>query len=67
MKHYHFIYSIPNYKVIGEVGVSELKNTTALNFPVKSFYSPVTNNCYTFYRQGHGFTISSSNPKEFRC
>lgn len=53
--------------MIGEIGVSELKNTTVLNFPVKSFYSPVTNNCYTFYRQGHGFTVSALNPKEFRC
>lgn len=29
------------------------------NFPIKSFYSSVTGECYTFYRQGMVFTVSS--------
>lgn len=34
------------------------------NFPIKSFYSTVTGNCHTFYRQGHGFTANAANPSE---
>ena len=42
------------------------ENCTQINFPLKSFYSPVTNNCYTFYRQGHGFTFNMANTTEVR-
>lgn len=49
--------------MIGEITVSEMKNSTFLNFPIKSFYSPVYNNVFVFYRQGHCFTIDPINPK----
>jgi hypothetical protein len=53
--------------MIGEITVSEMKNSTFLNFPIKSFYSPVYNNVFVFYRQGHCFTIDPINPKQCAC
>jgi hypothetical protein len=45
--------------------VSEIndKQCTTRNFPIRSFYSSVTGNCLTFYRQGHAFTVSASEPE----
>lgn len=58
-KQYHFIYSLKDKKMVGQATVSEIKNCTILNFPIRSFYSEVTMNCYTFYRQGHAFTMEA--------
>ena len=46
--------------------MTEIKDPscTIRNFPVKSFYSPVTQNCTTFYRQGHCLTVNSLSPGE---
>jgi hypothetical protein len=50
-KQYNFTYSYRQKKVLSGTTVSEIKeNCTTINFPLKSFYSPVTDNCYTFYR-----------------
>lgn len=49
--------------MVGQATVSEIKNCTVLNFPIRSFYSDVTLNCYTFYRQGHAFTMEAQDPK----
>ena len=43
-----------------------ITNCTYLNFPIKSFYSTVTEQVNVFYRQGHGITINASNPSDFR-
>ena len=53
--------------MIGEPVVCEIKNCTFLNFPIKTFYSAVHNNCYTFYRQGHAFTMEAQDPKNCHC
>ena len=37
------------------------KKCTERNFPLKSFYSGVYNECYTFYRQGQCFTMPTSD------
>jgi hypothetical protein len=48
---YSFKYSYREKKVLSGTTVSEIKEQcTPINFPLKSFYSTVTNNCYTFYR-----------------
>lgn len=47
---YHFIYSLTNKQVEGEAKIIEFKQTSQRNYPVKSFYSEVTKECYTFYR-----------------
>lgn len=66
-KQYSFSYSYREKKVMSETTVMEIKeNCTPINFPLKSFYSPVTNNVYTFYRQGHGFTFNMADTKEVR-
>lgn len=66
-KQYHFNYSIEEKKMIGQATVGEIKDCTYLNFPVKSFYSAVFNTCYTFYRQGHAFTMDAQDPKTCHC
>lgn len=67
MKQYHFTYSYQEKKLLSETTVSEIQDCTILNFPIKSFYSRVTQNCYTFYRQGHAFTINAQTPAECKC
>ena len=51
-KQYHFTYSYKEKKMLSEPAIHEIPNCTALNFPIKSFYSSITGNCHTFYRQG---------------
>ena len=63
-KQYHFIYSYEEKKVLSTIMVNEIKDCSELNFPVKSFYSSITNCVYTFYRQGQCFTINASEPSE---
>ena len=58
-KQYHFLYSFFDKKVLSQVMVNEIKDCTQRNFPIKSFYSEETGDCYTFYRQGHCFTTSA--------
>jgi len=54
--------------MLSEVTTYEITDPTCTtrNFPIKSFYSSVTKNCHTFYRQGQGFTINAENPAECR-
>ena len=61
-KQYHFTYSWKTKSLISRVTVTEIKDCTPRNFPIKSFYSEVTQNCHTFYRQGEGFTVNAANP-----
>ena len=65
-KHYHFNYSFEEKRKLTEVFERTIEDPTCTtrNFPIKSFYSSVTKNCYTFYRQGHCFTINAENPGE---
>lgn len=74
-KQYHFTYSYKNKSKISEVTVTEIEHCTLRNFPMKSFYSPVTGTaltgktgspyrCHTFYRQGHAINVNASNPDE---
>jgi hypothetical protein len=66
-KQYNFTYSFREKKVLSGTTVSEItKNCTLINFPLKSFYSAVTNNVYTFYRQGHGFTFNVQDPSQVK-
>jgi hypothetical protein len=55
--HYHFIYSLVEKKNVGNI-VSVNMNCSALNYPIKSFYEPVNNEVYQFYRSGHSFIIN---------
>ena len=66
-KQYHFVYSLQERKMTTDVTVSEIKNSTYLNFPVKSFYSGVLGSVFVYYRQGHCFTIDPASPKTCRC
>lgn len=50
----------------GKTIQTAIQDTNESNFPIKSFYSSVTGNCYVFYRQGHGFTINASDPSDTR-
>ena len=34
---------------------------------MKSFYSSYSEDCYVFYRQGHGFTIKAQTPELHQC
>ena len=60
---YHFTYSYKEKAVkSGKVYASDILKASPSNFPVKSFYSPETGDCYTFFRQGHCFTVKASDP-----
>ena len=50
----------------GKTIQTAIQDTDLSNFPIKSFYSSVTNKCYVFYRQGHGFTIDAKDPSNTR-
>jgi len=45
-----FLYSYKEGQVIREVKSFELQNSTRLNFPIKTFYSEVKHEIYTFFR-----------------
>lgn len=51
-KQYHFTYSYKEKKMLCDPQIHEIPKCTAINFPIKSFYSQLTGNCHTFYRQG---------------
>ena len=61
---YHFIYSYEEKKAISTTTVTAIENCSEMNFPIKSFYSSITNCVYTFYRQGQCFTVNTSNTTE---
>jgi len=46
----HFIYSISGKCMVGYSDVGVIEKCTPLNFPIKSFYSAIKNEVYTFYR-----------------
>jgi hypothetical protein len=50
--------------VVSQTTITEVKNCSVTNFPVKSFYSSISNCFYTFYRQGQVVTVNASNPGE---
>lgn len=62
--------------MVNGIDTIELSDSTVRNFPIKSFYSEhikkdpknkdkteIVRECYTFYRQGHCFTMSAQNQK----
>lgn len=55
-KHFMFVYSWKDKQISSEIKSIDLKNTTKSNFPIKSFYSNVHDEIYTFYRQGNCVT-----------
>jgi hypothetical protein len=52
-------------RILGQVQKVSVPNCTQMNFPLRSFYSKVTKDVYTFYRQGHGITVNSLDTSEF--
>lgn len=63
-KQYHFTYSYKLKAKLSNVVVTELPGASSRNFPVKSFYSLVTKNCHTFYREGYGVTAEARDPEK---
>jgi len=63
-RQYHFTYSFHKQKPLSETIMTDIADASQRNFPVKSFYSPVTEDCTTFYRQGHCITVNSKKPSE---
>lgn len=65
-RQYHFLYSFHKQKPLSEPIMTEITEPSCSqrNFPVKSFYSPVTQNCTTFYRQGFCLTVNALKPVE---
>ena len=55
LTHFHFLYEVKVNRVYGVTKV-EL-GCTRKNFPVKCFFNDEENVIYSFYRQGHSFTI----------
>jgi len=51
-KQYSFTYSYKENKMLSDVEVHTVSNSTIRNFPIKTFYSAVNKEIYTFYRQG---------------
>lgn len=47
---YHFKYSYAKQELVSNIYTEKIENSTFRNFPIKSFFSFDTNNCYTFYR-----------------
>ena len=54
-----FIYSWKKDQMLSEISHNELLDSTKTNFPIKSFYSSLDSEIYTFYRQGHAVERSS--------
>tara|TARA_B110000285_G_C15078108_1_gene591907 strand:+ start:162 stop:1631 length:1470 start_codon:yes stop_codon:yes gene_type:complete len=65
-KSYHFTYSYKTQKALCQPMINEIKDCTPLNFPIKSFYSQHSGDCYTFYRQGHCVTVNTQNPDQIK-
>ena len=57
-KHYQFNYNFISNEVITEVYVVEIESKTVRNYPIKSFYSGLTETCLTFYRMGECVTYT---------
>jgi hypothetical protein len=53
-KQYHFTYSYRMHEKLSSVSIvsNHDPSCTQKNFPVKTFYSLVSKNVFTFYRQG---------------
>lgn len=49
-KQYHFIYSYEEKKAMSPTTVSVIPDCSSSNFPIKSFFSSITQAVYTFYR-----------------
>jgi len=64
-KQYHFLYSYLENKA-GDVQEVQLEDCSKMNFPIKSFYSEVTLDCLTFYRQGQCITVKSADMADSR-
>jgi len=60
-KQFHFMYSYLEKKIISPISEIIIADASFLNFPVKSFYSEVTGNCLTFYRQGYLISESAED------
>ena len=56
-KQCHFVYDILENQLFGRPRTVQFPDRSVRNFPIKSFYSPVTEECYTFYRQGLVYTV----------
>ena len=62
---YHFIYQIDKKEVFGEIHQIKLIDCTHLNFPIRSFYSEINNEIYTFYRQGNSTTVNANDSFDY--
>lgn len=49
---YSFIYSVAKKEMITSIKNLEIAGKNILNFCLKSFFNPLTDEIYTFYRQG---------------
>ena len=49
---YSFLYSVSNKEILSSVKSIEVIGKNKLNFSLKSFYNPNTEEVYSFYRQG---------------
>ena len=49
---YSFLYSVANKEILSSVKSIEVIGKNKLNFSLKSFYNPNTEEVYSFYRQG---------------
>jgi|TARA_B110000285_G_C15101778_1_gene605411 hypothetical protein len=67
-KQYHFTYSYTKHDNLSNTIITANRDPscTQKNFPVKSFYSTVTKNVLTFYRQGFCQTVNPAYPAETR-
>jgi len=54
-KQYHFTYDMKT-KQASKIGIVSIQDATAINFPLRSFYSSESKKCFTFYRQGQATT-----------
>ena len=61
-ENYHFIYSYVERRPLSDVTVTVIEKCTPLNFPIKSFYSQHSKDCYTFFRQGQCLTVDPLAP-----
>jgi hypothetical protein len=64
LKHYHFIYSIKDRKIVGEPFSYHIKDSSKENFPLNCFFNDHTNEIYAFYRQGLSFTININDKED---
>ena len=61
---YSFLYSIENKQIISSIKTLEVSGNNMLNFSIKSFYNPLCEEVYSFYRQGQCVTVDMDNFEE---